>query len=72
MKPADGVGAFTDARDLGSKIESGARRTDDGQSLAVLQKANSVHSIAFAPKGSVYAYTEYGGSVTVVDSIFAR
>ncbi len=37
----------------------------DGHSLALFPKDNDVHSIAFSPQPGVFAYTEFGGRVTL-------
>jgi WD40 repeat protein len=37
----------------------------DGSSVAIYPKPNHVRTIAFSPSPGIFAYTEYGGRVTV-------
>ena len=37
----------------------------DGRSVAIYPKPNHVRTITFSPNPGIFAYTEYGGRVTV-------
>lgn len=45
---------------------------NDGTTVAIYPKPNHVRTIAFSPTRGVYAYTEYGGRVTVAVARFLR
>jgi WD40 repeat protein len=45
---------------------------NDGSTVAVYPKPNHVRTIAFSPSTGVFAYTEYGGRVTVSFAPFLR
>ena len=47
-------------------------RTRDGAPVGILSKPNLVHDIAFSPQPGVFAYTQYGGVVTVSFAPFIR
>lgn len=47
-------------------------RLSDGASVAVFNKANHVHDIAFSPQPGIFAYTQYSGGVTVSFASFIR
>ena len=40
-------------------------RMQNGRSVAILDKPNDVHDIAFSPQPGVFAYTQFSGGVTV-------
>jgi WD40 repeat protein len=43
---------------------------NDGRSVATYPKPNHIRSIAFSPNPRIYAYTKYGGRVTVAFAPF--
>ena len=47
-------------------------RARDGAPVGILSKPNLVHDIAFSPQPGVFAYTQYGGVVTVSFAPFIR
>jgi hypothetical protein len=47
-------------------------RVNDDATVALFPKPNHVHAIAFSPQPGVYAYTEFGGRVTVAFAPFVR
>jgi WD40 repeat protein len=72
--------AFAPGGDLiaavyGSSNTTGAIQfwdVNDGRTVALFPKPNHVRSIAFSPRPGVYAYTEYGGRVTVAFAPFLQ
>jgi hypothetical protein len=47
-------------------------RADNGRTVAILNKPNHVHDIAFSSEPGVFAYTQYSGGVTVSFARFIR
>jgi WD40 repeat protein len=72
--------AFTPAGNLivavyGSTDQAGAIqfwRIKDGVSVAIFNKPNHVHDIAFSPQPGIFAYTQFSGGVTVSFASFIR
>ena len=47
-------------------------RVENGRRVAIFAKPNHVHDIAFSPEPGVFAYTQFGGGVTVSFAHFIR